>query len=86
MTCKELVDFLDDYLEGALPEGQRCTFEHHLGDCPPCHDYLDSYRRTVAAARAALDPDGVEPVPAGDVPPQLIEAILRARRGSGDEG
>jgi anti-sigma factor RsiW len=84
MTCKELVDFLDDYLEDALPEGQRCVFEHHLGDCPPCLDYLESYRRTVQAARAALDPDAVEPVPACEVPPQLIQAILRARRGGSE--
>lgn len=85
MTCKELVDFLDDYLEGALPENQRCVFEHHLGDCPPCLDYLESYRRTVEAARAALDPDGLEPITTCEVPPQLIQAILRARRGGTSE-
>jgi hypothetical protein len=39
--------------------------------------YLASYQETIALGKAALDADG--PVPE-DVPPRLIEAILKARR------
>ncbi len=78
MTCRELVDFLMDYEDGELPEAQRVSFEAHLAECPPCIAYLDSYRETVRLGRAACA-DEDEPA---DAPPELIEAILAARRRS----
>ena len=78
MTCRELVDFLMAYLDDELPEAQRAEFREHLGACPPCVTYLDTYRETVRLGReVCAAPDG--PVPE-DVPEQLVAAILRARR------
>ncbi len=77
MTCRELVDFMLEYLEGGLPDDPRRIFEAHLGACPPCQAYLDTYRETIRLGKLACrDPEG--PIPA-DVPEQLVEAILAAR-------
>ncbi len=77
MTCRELVDFLMDYLEEELSAEERAVFEGHLGDCPTCVNYLDSYRETVRLGKALCeDPEG--PVP-DDVPEELVRGILAAR-------
>lgn len=79
MTCRELVAFLVDYLEGSLPADRRASFEEHLRLCPGCTEYLDSYRETVRLTRDAFcgaDPDS-EPVA---MPEQLVQAILEARK------
>jgi anti-sigma factor RsiW len=49
MNCKELVELVTDYLEGALPPGDRNRFEKHLRECPDCGTYLDQMRQTVRA-------------------------------------
>ncbi|MFQ5513471.1 MAG: anti-sigma factor family protein [Myxococcota bacterium] len=78
MTCREMVEFLMDYLEGELPAEPRDTFEEHMRRCPPCVAYLESYRRTIALGKAACsEPEG--PVP-DDVPEELIRAILASRQ------
>lgn len=46
MTCRELIDILDDYLDGALSEDLRGDLERHLEDCAPCRAYLATYRKT----------------------------------------
>ena len=77
MTCRELVDFLLDYLAGDLPAAERARFEVHLGACPDCVAYLRAYRATVELGRAAFaEPDA--PVP-DEVPEALVQAILAAR-------
>ena len=47
MTCRELADFIADYLSEALPGDTRTQFEHHLGDCSNCVMYLDGYRQAI---------------------------------------
>ena len=80
MTCRELVDFLMQYLDAELPEGPLSVFERHLGECPPCQAYLDTYRETIRVSRLACESDQ-SPVPE-DVPDQLVAAILAARARS----
>jgi anti-sigma factor RsiW len=77
MTCREAVEFLMDYLDGALPAEQRATFERHLERCPPCLKYLASYRETVRLGRSlCADPEE----PAGEeIPEELVQAILASR-------
>ena len=77
MTCRELVDFVTDYLEGGLSDEQRTAFDGHLEECPPCIEYLNSYRETVQLGRAVYDDPDAE-VPA-DVPERIVQAILAAR-------
>lgn len=78
MTCRELADFIADYLSDALPSETRAQFERHLGACSNCGIYLDGYRETVKLGQSAFqDPDA--PVP-DTVPEELVKAILAARR------
>ena len=78
MTCRELADFIADYLSEALPAETRAQFERHLGACSNCGIYLDGYRETVKLGQSAFhDPDA--PVP-DTVPEELVKAILAARR------
>lgn len=77
LACRELLDFIARYLDGELPEEERRVFEDHLANCPYCVDYLASYRATLRLGRAAYAGDDAE-IP-GDVPPELVEAIVAAR-------
>ena len=78
LTCREVADFLADYLAGELGADDRSLFEEHLADCPECVAYLRSYADTIRLARNAWgEPD--DPVPAS-VPEGLVRAILAARR------
>lgn len=79
VTCREFAQFLDDYLSDELEPEVRETFDDHLAHCPSCVIYLNTYRDTVALAKGAWAPPDVQPVPA-DVPEELMQAILAARR------
>lgn len=48
IVCCDLVELVTDYLEGALPGPRRERFEAHLAVCPPCREYLEQIRRTIA--------------------------------------
>jgi anti-sigma factor RsiW len=78
VTCRELADFIADYLADALPADTRAQFEHHMGVCTNCVTYLDGYKATVELGRHAFD-DPDAPVP-DTVPEELVKAILAARR------
>ena len=81
MTCRELADFLMTYLDGELPLRQKAVFEIHLRMCPGCKHYLESYKETIALGKSICkEPDG--PVPQ-DVPEELVQAIMAARREGG---
>jgi anti-sigma factor RsiW len=79
LTCRELIGFLDDYRDQRLPAGDVERFEWHLARCPDCVAYLASYDRTLQLARLAEAP---EASPGGDVPSDLVAAILASRAGS----
>jgi anti-sigma factor RsiW len=78
VTCREFADFMADYLSGDLPADSRSTFEHHLGLCANCRNYLTSYEETVKLGKRAFENDDAH-VPA-TVPEDLVKAILAARR------
>jgi anti-sigma factor RsiW len=77
ITCRELIDFIADYLEGSLPADALHEFERHLAVCPSCVNYLDSYKTTIEMGKKAMTAAPGEP-PA-DVPEDLVRAILAAR-------
>lgn len=80
MTCHELVEFLDRYVDGELVSSEHAEFDRHLALCPPCVAYLDGYRAVRGLVRAAESPSAA-PVP-DTVPESLVEAVLAARRRS----
>lgn len=84
ISCKECIEFLDDYLAGEVPPSVLENFEKHLSLCPPCRDFIDSYRKTIEVTRCACR-EADEKANCDDVPPALIQAILQARK-SGTTG
>lgn len=47
LTCRELVELVTDYLEGALnPDAER-EFVAHLAECGDCLRYLAQIQQTV---------------------------------------
>lgn len=68
------------YLSAELPDDTRSRFMRHLSLCDNCRAYLKSYEETVKlGARAFDDEDAAVP---GEVPEDLVRAILDARRSS----
>jgi anti-sigma factor RsiW len=78
VTCREFAEFIAEYLSGELSPATRAQFERHLDVCPNCVAYLSNYRDTIALGRQAFDDDDAA-VP-GDVPDDLVRAILASRR------
>ncbi len=78
MTCRELVTFLMEYVDGTLAAVERSRFDQHLAGCPHCVAYVESYRQTIRIGKALAEaPD--TPVPS-EVPEELVQAILSSRR------
>lgn len=82
MTCRELIDFLAEYLDDALPARQRIVFETHLLVCPACRDYLRTYKQSIHLARNSLcEIEGEVP---DQAPEELIRAVLASRGANPD--
>lgn len=72
-TCKKSVDLLMDYLDGTLPADEEAHLKEHFEACPPCVDFLKTYRATPSLCRRAL---------AKQMPKEVSEklaAFLRAK-------
>ncbi|HYB97496.1 MAG TPA: zf-HC2 domain-containing protein [Vicinamibacterales bacterium] len=77
MKCRELADFLMDYVSGELPAENRTHFEFHLSKCKNCHAYLVQYELTIRAGKMACDEMSDELPP---IPDELVRAVLAARQ------
>jgi anti-sigma factor RsiW len=80
VTCREFADFLGDYYSGELDPDVRVRFERHLGRCANCARYLAGYLETVKLGKLAFA--DAQAGPPADVPQDLVDAILAARRSS----
>jgi predicted anti-sigma-YlaC factor YlaD len=80
MACRELVEAVTDYLEGALSDADRARFEEHLEVCRGCRTYLDQMRRTIELAGRLTSEDVAVPASARD---SLLAAFRRWRGGEG---
>jgi predicted anti-sigma-YlaC factor YlaD len=78
ITCRQLDEFIIDYLEGALPKRQKIIFELHLIGCPECRDYLVAYRLTMAIVKRVSE--NGRPQVAKTMPADLIKAIQAAHQ------
>lgn len=72
LSCREFVDLVTDYVEGALAARDRREFEAHLAECDGCASYLDGMRRTIELT-GRLSED--------DVAPEMERELLAAFRG-----
>lgn len=75
LVCREVVELVSDYLEGAMSELDRALFEEHLAMCDGCSAYLEQMRATLRVA-GSLRPEAVDPAVCG----HLVEAFRGWRR------
>jgi anti-sigma factor RsiW len=73
MTCREMAEFLADYVAGDLPHEIHVEFEAHTARCGDCVAYLAQYRTTIVAGNSAFGDR-----PADPFPEDLIAAVLAA--------
>lgn len=78
VTCREVADFLMDYVSGELSGDRLRNFEDHFSICEACRIYLANYRATIDIGRSAFEDEDAAAAAAG-VPEDLIKAILAAR-------
>lgn len=53
-TCEKCISLLMAFLDGDLSAEEHAHLEKHLGACPPCVDFLNTYRATPGLCRKAL--------------------------------
>jgi anti-sigma factor RsiW len=57
LSCRELVELVTEYLEGAMPGPQRLAFEQHVAICPPCRGYFAQLRKTIKVGERLREED-----------------------------
>ena len=53
LTCRDGVEMLMDYLEGALGSPEHEAIDVHVAGCPRCVAFIESYVETPRILRAA---------------------------------
>jgi anti-sigma factor RsiW len=71
LTCKEMVELVTDYFEGALSRSDRRRFERHLDACDGCTTYVEQMRQVVFTL-GELTEDSISP--------EAKDALLHAFR------
>jgi hypothetical protein len=71
VTCKQFVELVTDYFEGALSEVETGRFEQHIEECFWCGRYLEQMRVTIAT---------VGRIEEADIPADAKDALLHAFR------
>lgn len=71
LTCRELLELLTDYLDGALAGPVAASVDRHLDECEHCRHYLEEFRASIEATAGLRE----EAVPA-----EVREALLAAFR------
>jgi anti-sigma factor RsiW len=76
LSCREVVEILGDYLDGAMTPEDRVRLEQHLADCEGCTAYLEQLRVTIRLS-GRLSEEAVSP----ETMAPLLEAFRAWRRG-----
>ncbi len=71
LTCKEFVEVLTEYLEGALEPDERADVERHIVICRGCSNYVEQMRSTIdLLGRIAAEQPG-------DAPAEALLGVFR---------
>jgi anti-sigma factor RsiW len=76
LVCRQAVELMSDYIEGALSRRDRRRLEKHLANGPHCAAYLEQMRATIAASGSLT---------ADDLAPNALEDLLEVFRRFRDE-
>jgi anti-sigma factor RsiW len=71
VTCREIVELVTDYVEGALGPEEREAVEMHLNLCDGCTDYLRQLRMSIELTGT---------LPADAISPELEDELCAAFR------
>lgn len=71
LNCKESVELVTEYLEGALLPELQAQLDQHVGVCPACTTYLAQMRQTIQTLRILADET---------MPPSLRQQLLQTFR------
>ncbi len=76
IVCRQFVEAVTDYLEGAMARTEREQVERHLAACPHCTRYLRQIETTIrlTGQLTVEDVDGFDPVMRGE----LLDAFRAA--------
>jgi len=66
-NCRQMTNLVLDYLTNGLSSRVKREFEEHLGICPDCANFLQTYKKTVAVTNS------VKPT---DIPANVRDNIL----------
>ena len=58
-NCKDWVEHITDYLEGALPPQERARLEGHLQTCKSCETYVEQIQQTIRCLGSLREAEGV---------------------------
>jgi anti-sigma factor RsiW len=53
-NCKDSIDALLPFLDGEMSAEDEAHLKEHLNGCPPCVEFVRSYRETSGLCRKAL--------------------------------
>jgi predicted anti-sigma-YlaC factor YlaD len=72
VTCRQFVELVTDYFEGALAQRTLSQVEEHLVMCDWCVTYIEQMQSTIEGLRQLYRP-------AASDPPASVLAALRSR-------
>jgi predicted anti-sigma-YlaC factor YlaD len=71
LACRDVVELVTDYLEGAMSEAARSRFEAHLAGCEGCTNYLSQMRTTIQLTGRLTE---------DSLPPDIRDRLLQTFR------
>jgi anti-sigma factor RsiW len=77
MACRELVELVTAYFDGAMSRRDRKRFESHIAGCDACTAYLEQMRLTVQVS-GRLTEESIDP--------SARDELLAAFRGWKQQG
>jgi anti-sigma factor RsiW len=79
VACRQVVELVTDYLDGALPRELHAAVERHLELCPPCLTYIEQMRATAASLRE-IPVESIHPAARAELVAAFRELIPRSDR------
>jgi len=75
LTCKEVVELVNDYLSAVMPAADRPRFADHLAECPGCSTYLEQMKTTIELTGQLREDELGD-----DIKRDLLEAFRRWKK------
>lgn len=76
LTCRDVENFLIDYVDDELGFMTRLQFRMHIAMCRDCKKYLQTYINAIHMEKQIFEHPDDEAI--GNVPDEILHAILSA--------